>query len=134
MAESGFAMLFRRRVVAVVALKATEIFAIDPHSTEHCNLQVEEDVSGKHVIKRVGAASDRFKLPFYGRVIEEAAAAMASRPNVLPLTPPIAFDEDDEAESEEPSGRRYTSTSGSVARRWADLRPRGQEALVSQSS
>jgi hypothetical protein len=85
--DNGFTGLFRREVMAAVTMRVTELFAHDPYGEGTCNLGLHEDAAGKFIIKRLGEAVSRVKLPFYGRVVEEAAASMAPRCNVLPLGP-----------------------------------------------
>ena len=86
----GYDAVFKRRVIAAVTLKVTELFAEAPYGLiSSCNLAVEKTETGKLIVVRLGEEAakqeDKFRLPFFGRVVEEPAAAMASRMYVLPL-------------------------------------------------
>ena len=86
-AEQSWSHLFKRRVAAAVSMHLIEAF-VDSAAMKDCNLQIElanpgmGKASKLQVVRR---GPGHCHLPFFGKVVEEQAAAMASRVNVLPL-------------------------------------------------
>lgn len=88
--ELGFRQMYKRQLIAIVGQRVLDIGSKAMADERSCNLQMqaEQEKMGKvakMTIIRKGSGSGACKLPFFGKVVDERAASMVPRANVLPL-------------------------------------------------